>query len=59
KIAARWQARMGRKDFVVRMPDQANAEPAPVTATGVGASTSSGAAMGFTNVGMDGQSALR
>ena len=59
KIAARWQARMGRKDFVVRMPDQANAEPAPVTATGVGASTSSGAAMGFTNVGMDDQGALR
>ncbi len=59
KIAARWQARMGRKGVVVSVPDQANAKPAPVTANGAGASTSSGAAMGFTNVGMDGHSALR
>ncbi|MEE8306177.1 MAG: hypothetical protein V3R81_02870, partial [Gammaproteobacteria bacterium] len=59
KIAARWQARMGRKGVVASVPEQADAGPAPVMATGVRASSGSGTAMGFTNVGMDGQSALR
>ncbi len=59
KIAAQWQARMGRKGVVASVPEQADAGPAPVMATGVRASSGSGTAMGFTNVGMDGQSALR
>jgi hypothetical protein len=57
KLAARWQARMGRKGFNVVVPEQANAEPAP--ANKAGPVQESGIAAGFTNVGMDGQSTLR
>lgn len=57
KIADRWQARMGRKGFIVSVPEQANAGPAPTNEAG--ATPDSGVAAGFTKVGMDGASALR
>jgi hypothetical protein len=57
KLAVRWQAHLGRKGYIVIIPEQANAAEAAASEAGTLPDTA--VAAGFTTIGMDGASALR